>query len=384
MSDLKICINASNLHCGGGVQVASSFIYELSLLHDLPENITCLVSSEVAKNLHQVGCDISKFFVYEIYDTFGVSSLWSGFLKKLKNFDVIFTVFGPLYVVGLKAINIVGFAQPWIIYPDNELYRKMSSYERFKIRLKFQIQSVFFRKADVVVVELEHVKKRLTALGVYPENSIKVVNNCLSSLYMQPEKWLHVNVDIIDNSFSIGFVGRDYPHKNTDLLPEVKQILSNKYGLEVNFYVTLNDFEWASKSDSFRRLIFNAGSLTVAQCPYFYEKMDAIIFPSLLECFSATPLEAMAMKKPLFASDRGFVRDVCGDYAMYFDPMNAESAAEIIAEYIKNRSPTDEHVRLIAARDHVIGYSNAHQRAVEYLHIALEANLQRNQNGGAF
>ena len=56
MSDLKICINASNLHCGGGVQVASSFIYELSLLHDLPENITCLVSSEVAKNLHQVGC----------------------------------------------------------------------------------------------------------------------------------------------------------------------------------------------------------------------------------------------------------------------------------------------------------------------------------------
>lgn len=54
-----------------------------------------------------------NFFVYEIYDTFGVSSLGSGFLEKLKNFDVIFTVFGPLYVVGLKAINIVGFAQPF-------------------------------------------------------------------------------------------------------------------------------------------------------------------------------------------------------------------------------------------------------------------------------
>ena len=60
--DKKFLINASNLHNGGGVQVASSFIYELSLLHDLPGNITCFVSSEVAENLHQVGCDFSKFF----------------------------------------------------------------------------------------------------------------------------------------------------------------------------------------------------------------------------------------------------------------------------------------------------------------------------------
>ena len=64
--------------------------------------------------------------------------------------------------------------------------------------------------------------------------------------------------------------------------------------------------------------------------------MDAIIFPSLLECFSATPLEAMAMEKPFFASDREFIRDVCSDYALYFDPEDPISAANVINDYLEN------------------------------------------------
>ncbi|MOA18610.1 Glycosyl transferases group 1 [compost metagenome] len=100
--------------------------------------------------------------------------------------------------------------------------------------------------------------------------------------------------------------------------------------------------------------------------------MDAVIFPSLLECFSATPLEAMAMQKPLFASDRGFVRDVCGDFAWYFNPLSADSAADVIAEYITKHHGKNQE-RLAAARRHVLNFSNARQRAENYLNIIRKA-----------
>ena len=74
------------------------------------------------------------------------------------------------------------------------------------------------------------------------------------------------------------------------------------------------------------------------------------------------------MEKPLFASDRGFIRDVCGDYAWYFYPENPVEAANLISTYINKHMGHDgEH--LAAARQHVIQFSNARQRAVDYLRL---------------
>ena len=106
----------------------------------------------------------------------------------------------------------------------------------------------------------------------------------------------------------------------------------------------------------------------MTQCPSYYKEMDAIIFPSILECFSATPLEALAMEKPLFSSDRGFVSDVCEDYAYYFDPFDAHSAAAKIANYIENHWKKDQD-KLKAAREHVISFSSPKTRAEQYLNI---------------
>ena len=97
--------------------------------------------------------------------------------------------------------------------------------------------------------------------------------------------------------------------------------------------------------------------------------MDAIIFPSLLECFSATPLEAMIMKKPLFASDRGFIKDVCFDFAYYFEPTDPESAAAVIHNFLESQCNEELEAKLLAAKKHAENFSNARQRAVKYVDI---------------
>ncbi len=47
--------------------------------------------------------------------------------------------------------------------------------------------------------------------------------------------------------------------------------------------------------------------------------------PTLLECFSASYLEAMYMKKIIFTSDLPFAHTVCKDAAFYFAPHDVEN-----------------------------------------------------------
>lgn len=368
MKKSSICINASNLHNGGGVQVAASFIDELSRLEFGNLELSVFASEEVDGNLRQISTDTTVFKSYKFFNTYGLSSLLPKNSRLFSQFDLVFTVFGPDYFALSKGIRITGFAQPWIIYPENEVFRCLSLFDKVKIRLKFFVQGLFFRRSAKLVVELEHVRQGLIDKKLASAENVYVVQNCLSSLYFQPERWAPISVQRDPKKFSIGFVGRDYPHKNTKILPEIKRILFSRYGLDVDFYVTFNPSEWNSKSADFKSVIRNVGALGVAECPYFYQSMDAVIFPSLLECFSATPLEAMVMNKPLFASDRGFVRDVCADFAWYFDPVNPATAAQVVSSYIVNHFSGD-HERLSAARAHAVGFPSARQRALGYLEI---------------
>jgi glycosyltransferase involved in cell wall biosynthesis len=122
--------------------------------------------------------------------------------------------------------------------------------------------------------------------------------------------------------------------------------------------------------------VVNIGALDVAQCPSFYLQLDGVLFPSLLECFSATPLEAMAMKRALFVADRPFNRDVCGDAAFYFDPLDPGSAANAIAAFINAREAGQAKVEM--AYCHVMGLPGPDIRAQQYLECLRFAAAMRN------
>lgn len=364
----KVLINATNLHNGGGVQVASSFISELSNMAISDFDLHVWVSNEVDKNISVERKE--KFKSYRILNTFGLKGVISN-RNLFDEFDVVFTVFGPCYYP-VNGISIVGFAQAWIIYPNNEAYDLFSGLEKLKIKAKFFIQKMFFTKADCLIVELEHVQQGLIQQHIKNASNIEVVYNTVSNIYYQQENWQSIPLlSKVENSdiIKIGFLGRDYPHKNIDILPKVKIILEKEYNIDIQFYVTFNNEEWELKDKIFKKSINNVGSLNVAQCPNFYQKMDAIIFPSLLESFSITPLETMIMEKPLFTSDRNFVRDICQGYANYFDPLDAHSIAKSIYKYFASNDVTLRNEILKNAKEHAMAFSDATTRAKKYVKI---------------
>lgn len=367
----KMLLNASNLHVGGGVQVATSLIGELTRMSALPPSLVIWASEAVDKNLRQLGYDLSMLPAYEVVNSYGIRLLHSPLRRRFQAFDVVFTVFGPLYVWQLAGVNITGFAQYWIIQPGHEIDVGMGWRERWLSRLRFRVQAAFFRRADHLVVELDHVRDGLLRQGIGKSASISVVRNCLASLYSQPASWQPVAVPDSGADIKLGFVGRNYAHKNTRIFPAVIDELQQRYGIRASIYVTFTPEEWAHCDEAFRRQVINVGPLFVAQCPSFYQQMDAVLFPSLLECFSATPLEAMALQKPLFAGDRPFNRDVCQEHAYYFDPLSAASAAQAIAQVFLAGGPKPG--AMAAAREHALHFSSPTQRAEQYLSLLMQA-----------
>lgn len=362
-------INASNLHVGGGVQVAASFISEIAARDDVPACLHFWASDEVHANLIASGVDLSLLKNYEVVNTYGIRLVFSSVSSRLQDFDAVFTVFGPLYVAKLRGMNITGFAQPWIIYPNNEIYARMNITQQWVMRFKMAVQRFFFSRADAFIVELKHVKEGMRKQGIGNGKPVHVVRNSASSIFQDETLWKPVAFPETKADLKLGFVGRNYPHKNTQIFPAVINTLKKKYGLKVSIFVTFTDEEWRSCPVGFRDSVVNIGPLSIVQCPTFYENIDAVIFPSLLECFSATPLEAMIMRKPLFASDRPFNRDICSDHAVYFDPLSPESASQAIADVFLNGKVTDD--ALSEARLHAMSLSNPKYRAEQYLEILL-------------
>ena len=364
----NVLINCSNLHVGGGVAVATSFIDCLSVIDHGDLSISLLLSTEVMNNLNKLNTDLSDFSNIKVFDFQGLNSIWGRLDRYFIGMDLVFTVFGPAYFAASRTKHLFGFAQPNIIYPNNLYSSSLNSIKRLKVKSKFKLQELFFARSDYLVVELEHVKKNLKKKLLFKNKEVEVVSSSVHYIYQDTDSWSSFILPKSKASLKLGLISRNYPHKNLKILPNVKQILLQKYNLAVDFFVTFNDEEWNDCNNFFKESVINVGGLTLNQCPSFYESLDGVVFPSLLECFSAVPIEAMMSRKPLFASNLPFIRDVCMDYCEYFEPLDEYSIAESIYNYF-SRSNLEKEEFIELAYKHVQSFPNANQRAISYLKL---------------
>jgi len=69
---------------------------------------------------------------------------------------------------------------------------------------------------------------------------------------------------------------------------------------------------------------------TDSQLQYIYSQARLLIFPSLAEGFGLPIIEAMSAGCLVCASDIACFREIAADAAIYFDPLNVESAVEAV------------------------------------------------------
>ncbi|HAT8492925.1 TPA: glycosyltransferase [Vibrio vulnificus] len=362
-----IVINASNLHLGGGLQVACSFVSEI--IDELPLDkyqFSFMLSSKVLSNLIDIEFP-SEINIYEI-NSFGFKKPCSTYFTVIKSADVVFNVFGPVYYRNHLIKNVTGFAQAWIAYPNNEAYKLFGFFERYLEKMIFSLKKYFFFSfKDRYIVESDHVKKALVNNLSINESDISVVYNCISSLYLNHEV---IFKSILDSpKLIIGVMGRAYEHKNLRIIKELNDYLMEHCDFDVEFVFTLNDKEMKLLGFDSIDNMKSVGELKSNECAKFYKKVDVLLFTSLLECFSVTPLEGLAMKVPVIASDRDFVHDVCKEHVFYVDPNNIKDIA-IMIENVKH--DVDLGSRVERGYEYVMGLPSASDRAKRYLKIVVE------------
>ena len=76
-----------------------------------------------------------------------------------------------------------------------------------------------------------------------------------------------------------------------------------------------------------------------------YNQAACFVFPSLYEGFGLPPLEAMACGCPVLVSDIPVEHEVCGDAALYFNPLEPENILQIITQYLNNEETLKEKMR---------------------------------------
>ena len=161
------------------------------------------------------------------------------------------------------------------------------------------------------------------------ENKVDVIYNAVYNKFTPSEKENCEKYILGVSSLS--------KHKNFDMLVKSFNKIKNK---NLKLYIVgeknrnLNYI--LTQGHNVNSNVIFTGRVSDQELVELYSNAACFVFPSLYEGFGIPPLEAMASGTPVVASNAASIPEVCGDAALYFDPLDMEDIAEKILKIIQN------------------------------------------------
>jgi len=354
---MRILVNMSNLKKGGALQVASSVINEL-LSDSLGHEIKIIISIQAASVIPHV-TDTRIIRLDNGLGTGIVSDrLKLGKIEREFQPDVVFTLFGPTYWRP-HSIHVSGFANSWLFARNEFAQSVLNVRSRLVARVGRLLRLLCLRWENPVAMVVETASLAEAIQSAWPWKRVYVVPNTCSQVFFEARekrkrrKGAILSIPRHGSVVNVATLSSYYPHKNLELIPFVAKVLKE---IQSNFFfkfhlsIELNSEAWKtisaiSASLGVKDNVVSKGRIAPKLAPQFYEEADIMFLPSLLETFSASYPEAMIMEVPIVTSDLPFAKSVCGNAALYFEPMNAFSAASKIVELCYNPKMVERLVR---------------------------------------
>ena len=202
-------------------------------------------------------------------------------------------------------------------------------HKKFYAKLMFsQVSS----KADAIICISKFTKKELVRLTHCKEAKIHLVYNGTNEFRHNIEK----ECSPYPKPFLL-FVGNVKPNKNLVNLVKAFDLIKNKIPHDLVIvgkkegFITSDDAVFKIASQLGARISFT-GYIDDATLIQYYKHSVALVFPSIYEGFGLPPLEAMACDCPAIVSNKASLPEVCGDAALYCEPLNYEDIAAKILD----------------------------------------------------
>ncbi len=339
----RILVNGSTLMVGGGIQVGVTFIEYAFNFYRNDFEFLFIVAKPLYDNLPtniQLESNVISFKV-------SPSSILGGRttrreIKRLEREfdpDIIYSIGFPSYI-RFKSPEIGRYTNPWEINSPPLPWHTIENSKKAKIFLGIQYRLFWARNAEYFETQTEAAKAGIIRkLGV-ASNKVKVIPNSPNPIFVNHEGF---SVFTKSETVKIFCLSAAYRHKNLEIIPFVAAHLRVKFNIDAEFILTIptgseiaKSIEVMAKQLHVSDMICNIGKINLETCLEWYKRSNLVFLPSLLEVFSATYVEAFAMKRPIVTTDLDFARDVCGDAAVFFESGSSEDAANRIAELCEN------------------------------------------------
>lgn len=342
----KVLVNATTLVVGGGVQIGISFVEYASRFEHKRFDFIFAVSRQIYDGLSTELQQDERLNIVDVSPARIVKGYKSRLQLKHLEYqfypDIVYTLGLPSYV-RFNRPEVGRYTNPWEIFPSSLAWSKVPIIERVRILLKSQYRMYWARRAEYFETQTEAAKSGIIKKLHVPSQKIKVIPNSPNQRYLHNGDATEGKVNKA-NGKNVLCLSAAYRHKNLSIIPEVAEKLKNNHNDPSYLFILTIPFEsqiykeikTASTKLGVTEMIKNIGPLSIDQCIAQYKKANVIFLPTLLEVFSATYLEAMAMSKPIITPDLDFARDICGEAAMYYSPISPTSAAEALMLVINN------------------------------------------------
>lgn len=345
---MKFVLNAYNLKIGGGLNVAFNFIEQLK---NYPDDVFYVFAPENCGYEKLGAANIMIIFVPTIYQNYLLRYFVEHFWMKKRILkikpDVVFSMGNFALPIHIKQGLL--FHYPYLIYEPSAAFGLSTStkwtvfFQRhaFRSRLKY---------ADRIFPQTKVAAQRLKQF--YGNDLVLIpIPNAYSMLPSVPDESKTSFLNLPNSSKYLLCLSKYYTHKNIEILLEVAKILKeNKSDIRFITTVGADQHTKAQKFiDNISELqledyIINIGPVNVYDIPALYNETDGLILPTLLESFTATYVDAMYLRKPIYTSDLDFAREICGDVAYYFDPNDPVNISHVVTSSFQSPDEMNERV----------------------------------------
>jgi glycosyltransferase involved in cell wall biosynthesis len=271
-------------------------------------------------------------------------------LTKIKHYSLAEQLFLPfiLYRLNADLIHFTNFNKPILYFKKSVVTihdlikhffkgRDTTTKNQFLFQLKhlgylFLINSII--KTNQIIVPSNFWRDYLIKNFNLKDSQVTTTYEAVDPTFLLNNK----NISKIKNPQNyIIYTGNLYPHKNVKIILEALRKLPD---LKLKIICARNFFSQKLKQNikklDLSKQVEFLGYLSDQEFANVYQKALALVHPSLMEGFSLTGLEAMALNCPVISSNASCLPEIYGQSVLYFDPNNSTDLVEKINQLKDN------------------------------------------------
>lgn len=263
-----------------------------------------------------------------------------GIRKVVQKYDIDLILailnFGPIFPL-VKQINF----QRGPTYFCNYYLGGLNLFKKIEVNFRRKWLHLTMKASEIVVTPTTAMKGMIQRF--YPDiadDKFRVIPHAIDKEGFKDCEDLPESIQrrlemTAEDDIRILYIGHLMPYKGHDFLIQIAGRL-RETASNFKFIVTMAREDWP---EGYEKIIEEIKELNLSN--YFlildrvpensvanlYKSCDIFVFPSLCESFGFPMTEAMSFGMPIIAADTLVNREICGDGALYYNPLDTRGAA---------------------------------------------------------